>query len=364
MSLDELAAEIKRRARAKQDLVVPAEKLEAIVLEAGGEPELRLAVANGKRKTFRISAHVHTQLGEYTGLPPREYWGMHAEAPELLARKVNRFLESKARDSWTFRTQDGAVRAFLSESYLENEDLVEAVLPVLKERDLIVMSCAITTTWLHIKAVDRSIERDVPTGRKLGDGTHMVFDTISPGVVISNSEVAESSFSIETSIWTRACTNLAIMGEEPLQRYHLDALFSDDARKLTATAIRSRIRDLVSSSLKEANLEAEARRLTVAAKDPMEFSEAVEVVRRADERITLDSREMRAVLQHLVESHDLTRYGLHAAITRASTDVEDYDRATELERLGGRVIALRPSEWTAVLEGLPEAPRATRRAAS
>jgi len=70
------------------------------------------------------------------------------------------------------------------------------------------------------------------------------------------------------------------------------------------------------------------------------------------------------VLQHLVESHDLTRYGLHAAITRASTDVEDYDRATELERLGGRVIALRPSEWTAVLEGLPEAPRATRRAAS
>jgi hypothetical protein len=41
---------------------------------------------------------------------------------------------------------------------------------------------------------------------------------------------------------------------------------------------------------------------------------------------------------------------LHAAITRASADVEDYDRASDLERIGGNVITLPRSDWSAVLK--------------
>src|SRR5262249_39842262 len=103
MSLDGLAAEIERCARAKQDLVVPVEKLEAVVVEAEGYPELGLAVANGEKKTFRLMRHAHTQLGNYTGIPPREYWRMTAKAPGLLTREVNRSLKSKAKDCWMLR---------------------------------------------------------------------------------------------------------------------------------------------------------------------------------------------------------------------------------------------------------------------
>ena len=41
---------------------------------------------------------------------------------------------------------------------------------------------------------------------------------------------------------------------------------------------------------------------------------------------------------------------LMQAVTRASQDVEDYDRASELEQLGGQIIELAPSQWKTIAE--------------
>ena len=42
---------------------------------------------------------------------------------------------------------------------------------------------------------------------------------------------------------------------------------------------------------------------------------------------------------------DVYKRQLYNAVTRQSQDVEDYDRATELERIGAQVIELPKSEW-------------------
>jgi hypothetical protein len=365
LSLNELYAEVERRAGGTQDLVVPVKKLQAVVVKARGKPELGLAVGSWRKKAFRIAQQVHVQLARYAEIPPREYWAMEVSAPELLAREVNRSLKSKANDTRLLRTMDGAVRGFLGESdrVLGNEDVAQAVLPVLKKRDLMVMSCSIAGGRLCIKAVDRSIARDVPTGRKLGDGSNIDFDTISPGVVISNDEVDEDSFSIEASIFTHACTNLAIAGWA-LRKYRLDAPLRGETRKLAVAAIRDRMHALVITALDAANLGAEAQRLKLAAENRIALDDAVQAVERAGEGITLTATEKRSVLQHFIEGRDFTRYGLQAAVTRASADVEDYDRATELERLGGRVIALPSVEWKSIPQGMRHAPRASLKAAS
>jgi hypothetical protein len=374
-SLEELAAEVERRAGVKRDLVAAVENLEAVVLEAEGKPELRLAVANGKTETFGITPHAHCQLSEYTGIPLDHYRQMQAETPELLAGFVNRSMKSKAKDRRILRTLDGAVRAFLDARYrvLDNEDVVDAVLPVLLERKLIVLSCQLTDKRLYIKAVDRSIERDVPTGRMMGDNTHGFFDTVSPGIVISYSEVDAGPLSIETSVWTKACTNLAVMGttvrnHHPSGHKELSGedwvLAARETRELTAAAIRDPLRDLVASALDEAKFEAVAKLLMLSAMSPMESSDVAEVVERVGERFGLDDDEKKWVFRHLLRGGDLSRYGLQAAITRASANVEDYDRATELERLGGRVIELPPFEWSRITQAPPAAPRVIRRAAS
>ena len=47
---------------------------------------------------------------------------------------------------------------------------------------------------------------------------------------------------------------------------------------------------------------------------------------------------------------DLSIWGLQAAVTRYSQDVDRYDRATELETAGGSIIDLGPGEWKVLVE--------------
>ena len=54
------------------------------------------------------------------------------------------------------------------------------------------------------------------------------------------------------------------------------------------------------------------------------------------------------MLRHLILEGDLSADGLDNAITHFSQDVDDYDRATELEALGGKLIELAPGDWKEV----------------
>ena len=60
---------------------------------------------------------------------------------------------------------------------------------------------------------------------------------------------------------------------------------------------------------------------------------------------TLNDTERAGVLRHLIVEGDLSAYGLVNAVTHYSQDVEDYDRATEFEALGGKLIELAPGDW-------------------
>ena len=60
---------------------------------------------------------------------------------------------------------------------------------------------------------------------------------------------------------------------------------------------------------------------------------------------TLNDTERAGVLRYLIIEGDLSGYGLVNAVTHYSQDVEDYDRATEFEALGGKLIELAPTEW-------------------
>ena len=369
LSLTELAKEIERRANAKTDFIAPVSKLKIAVRD--GAPQAVLNTVNPqimrkqdgvRERVFGINKVAHEQLADYAGIPMAYYRRMLENDPELLAHNVNRWLSDRADERRMVRTLDGQVRAVLSDKYrpLENEDLAEAILPVLMERDLLIMSCQVTESRLYIKAVDRKIEKDVPTGRKMGDGSSVFFDTLSPAITISNSEVGRGSLLIETGVFTKACTNLAIF-ETKLRKFHTGAraglsdqvyaLLTDKTRRLTDAALWSQTRDLVAAAFDEAQFAALTDRIGKATEDRIgKKADVVEVIERVGRKLGLVEGERKGVLQTLIESGDMTRYGVHAAITRYSQEVEDYDRATELERMGARVIDLSRSEWKQLAE--------------
>lgn len=350
LSLQELARKIEENAAAKRDFVAKTEAIEMLP----GDDDVALVLNEEHALTMNDLAH--TQLATYARIPADYYRRMRADSPELLSRNVNHWLH-KSPDKRLVRTMNSTARAFLSDSYrpLENEELAGAVLPILLENRLEVMSCDITEHRLYIKAVDERITRDVPSGRKIGDGSHVFFDTCSPAIIISNSEVGSGALSVETGVFTKVCTNLATIAKDGMKRRHVGArheltdnlqhLLSDDTKRATDKAIWLQVRDVVRGAFDEAKFEARTVQMGALATIPLNGEKAVETVKFTAKKFGLSEGEGNSILKHLIEGGDLTAYGLFNAVTRSAQDHEDYDRASDLETLGGKLLELPRGQW-------------------
>jgi hypothetical protein len=346
-TLLELAQEIERQKTAKHDYAAPTSLVSML---NDGTFDIN------QEKPFSVTALAHEQLATFADIPNKYYKRMLHEDPTLLATNVNTWMHRKP-ETRMIRTLDGTMRAFLSDKYrpLDNDALLEAALPPLLELGVEIMSCEVTTNRLYLKVVDKRIMKDIPTGRKLGDGSHVFFDTISPALVLSNSEVGLGALSVQTSVFTHLCTNLAVVSERSTRKYHVGrrmdigeevyALLSDGTRRLTDAALWAQIGDVVRKAFDLAQFDAIASKISEASNDPIE-GDPIKVVELTAKKHMWSAGETSSVLQHLIKNGDLTRYGLHAAVTRTAEDIQDYDRATSFEQLGGKIIELTQNEWS------------------
>ncbi len=347
-SLTELAQEITRRAEAKRDFIVPSNKM---LMTA----DTRLEFGDISVKPNDLA---HAQIASAVDIPKKYYDRMRAEAPELLSNNVNLWFKKNPVNRMV-RCLDDTNRALLSEKFrpLENEDLAQATLPILMEKELDIMSCEITDRRLYIKAVDKSLNRELMKhGGELHDGKHViVHDVLYPAITISNSEVGEGAVSILAGVYKGGCSNLATFGERSMRKYHVGskhelgneniyAMLSDETRRITDAAIWAQVRDVVKNAFERAAFESLVDTIEETRKQPIE--DVVRVVELSSKRFGFNEAEGKNVLKHLIEGGDLSRFGLFNAVTRASQDVEDYDRATELERVGGQIVELKRTEWS------------------
>ena len=79
---------------------------------------------------------------------------------------------------------------------------------------------------------------------------------------------------------------------------------------------------------------------------PMNTADVPGVVKLASRQFGLTDSEGEGILQHLIEGHDLSLYGLSNAVTRYSQDVSSYDRASDLEIIGYNILAMPRSVWS------------------
>lgn len=349
-SLMELAAEIERQAKTKQDWLVPLK-----TMEMTPEGTLHIPVPKAEPLNLNVNELAHRQIGSYTGIPAPYYDKLLAAAPHLLAENVNHWLHAD-EDVRMVRTLDGNVRAFLSNGFrpLENVDLARAALPALGGLGVEIVSSEITERRLYIKAVDRRVVRQVDTGR-IVDGSKVGFDELFPTITISNSEVGSGSLMIETGAFTHACKNMMIFRERSMRKYHVGkkhelvddsmvTMLSDRTRALTDAALWSQVGDVVKGAFNPEQFGNAVKKLSVLTEQKIEgkVEEAVEVTAK---KFGFNDGEQEDVLKHLIEGGDLSRYGLLNAITRTAEDRSDYDRATAFERFGGEIIDLSPKEW-------------------
>lgn len=361
-SLQELAAEIERQQKAKMDFVaqtqaltltIPNSSTFSIDMPTAAPKQTPVLAAMGLADRFSVTKHAHNQLGAHLGIPRKFYDEMLEKHPDLLTVTVNTLLQRDKKPRLV-RTLDGQARAILSNGYrpIDNDEIAPMVFENLMNTQAQIVSCEITDTKLYIKAL---FPRAV-TELKVGDPVQM-------GIVISNSEIGMGQISFEPLLYRLICSNGAIMQDQAVKRRHLgsriklgdDGLaqeyLKDDTRQKMDEALILQLRDAMQSFADPKMILEYADKARGAATKQI-TGDPVAAVQVLQKKAGLTDDERGGIMRHLITGGDLSQWGLANAITRHSQDVRSYDRATELEALGGTMIDLDPREWKVIAEAV------------
>jgi hypothetical protein len=373
-TLQEIAQELDRQAHTRKDYIAPQGKVEAKVIgtkmATATEPapaaeqarqDIVLDGFNGQALAIRPWAH--NQLSDALGIPRKYYDRMRTEQPELLARNINTWLQADPDNKRMIRTLDGQVRAVLSPKYrpLDNFDLAQAILPKLLDLQAQVMSVELTETRFYIKAILPTLSDELPAGMTWGSGHNAIAEyrgnqagRVVAAIVVSNSDVGAGTLRVEPSVFTTWCTNLAIMAEAAMRKYHIgrafdanDSLevFRDETRRADDRAFWLKVQDVAAAAFDAKVFQAAVAQIRAAAQAPIVSKELPAVVDVTVKRLALPADTGNSILTFLARGGDLSKWGLSSAITATANEYGDYETATALERAGGEVLAMTDREW-------------------
>ena len=334
-TIQNLYGELERQREARKDLIADTRSIN--ISSTNGVS--MLSVSTGEDIfSYRVTDIAHRQIADRLNIPYKYYERMRTDYPALLDKNVNGWL-LKNPERRMLRTLDGKLRAFLSDRYrrLDNLELVDHVLPVIAEmKGCEIISCDITETHLYLKVINKTMKAEIVPG-----------DIVQAGFVISNSEIGLGALKVEPLVYRLVCKNGMISKDLAHKKYHTGKqvedtdnayeLYSDATLAADDKAYFMKVQDIVSAAVDEAkfNLIVDKMRTAMSIKTGDNPVQTVEVL---GDRYVLNKLERASILRHFIMGNDYSHFGLVNAVTRSSQDVADYNRATELERIGGTLL--------------------------
>ena len=346
-SLTGLAAELERQLLSKRDMIVPTQRMRHQTDDIGSTAVV-VETPDGSQ-SFPSTEVFRRQIAEKLKIPFAYFERMRTDQPELLDRNVNTWLQSDSENRM-IRTLDGRARAFLSDRYrrLDNYDLLEHVFPMLQRLPgARFESVELTPNRMYLKVVTPQIQVEIQPG-----------EVIQAGVAISNSEIGQGSLSVQPLLYRLVCNNGLIAADRAMRKTHIGRLsdastnevtiFRDDTLAADDQAFFLKVRDVVESAVSQATFAnvAEKLRKTLGIRLTGDPVKSVEVLAT---RYLLNDTERAGVLRALIAEADLSAFGLVNAVTGFAQQLDDYDRSTELEGIGGRMLEQGSSEWNAIV---------------
>lgn len=358
-----------------------------IVVEAPGG--LKLAVA----------PIAHDQFAERLGIPKPYYQRMLGGQPGLLAVNMNLWLQQE-HDRRLLRMiapynedltslfqqiveQGGSdyaptytIRAFLGASYrpLDNAELVNVLLPVMRERGAALSEFSLTEHRLHAKFL--TVQRDVAsiveqyaekygvtvdqakrhyTDPKTGKDISWVEEVVQQGVYVRNSETGFAALDVRGVFKVLKCLNDYI-AEQSARVIHVGgkrgkngeaenelSFLSAQTQRLENAAIFSRVRDTAVALLDEQAQLNRALAITAAKNEVLALPlPTFEFVGNVARTLDLTEAESAVLQEEVVKSQmvegGLTRFTVSQGVTALARQTDNYDRRTELERAGWTIL--------------------------
>ena len=120
---------------------------------------------------------------------------------------------------------------------------------------------------------------------------------------------------------------------------------SDKTKRLEDEALISGITDLVGAALLNRDyFDKQMNKLRLANGNPI-TAPIARIIDVTKTHYSLTKTETDKISQKLSLSGNFSQYGLSAAVTNLASDVENYDRAIDLEKIGGNIIEMPQGTW-------------------
>lgn len=343
-SLELLAREVDRQQRSKIDLIAPTTEMTYTINN-------QLEVS--ERAAVDVTSSTMKQMATWVGLPTRYAEKMRTEAPALLSDNMNHWLHTKENSNRMVRQLDGKARAFVSDKYkrIDNYPVLESAMSAIRESDMqiSIKSCDVTENKMYLKLVSPTLEGEAKQG-----------DPVQLGIAISNSEIGMGSYIIDPFFYYLACTNGMIssksMGiDDGINMRHLGAkqnvgiIYAQDTIDLMSNSFALQVRDTIKQimSQKTLNTYLEALKGTTTRMITGNPVKAVEILSKT---LGFNQEDNSDIMRHLIEGGDLSQYGVMNAVTRTAQDQDSYDRATQFEIGGSKVLDLKPTQWNQIAD--------------
>lgn len=326
---------------------------------------------------FSITENCHRQIAGRLQVPWKYYDRLLKDHKDLVINQVNALFEREPQIR-LLRTLDGKARAFLSDRYrpLDNDAVIERALPPIVKGDIEshLMSSNVGENQMHIKVLftDERLKMDVgeaPHGGRAvpidrpghtwdgGNDARTGRDIVRPGCVISNSETGHGSLSIKAFFWRAFCDNGCIFGQNEIFNYsrtHLGSklagngdfeIFTDETKRKQDEVIIAEVTDSMASLTNVENVQKMAAALR-ATKEGPKVKDAFAAVDVMVKELDVRETEKESVLTNLLTDGDFSRWGMVNAVTKlANADDVSYERACELEQIGGKMLDLTNAQW-------------------
>lgn len=181
--------------------------------------------------------------------------------------------------------------------------------------------------------------------------------------MISTSDVGAGSLRVEPFITRLVCLN-GMVSDSNFRKAHLGTnnyqedvqeLLSDSTKELNDQAFFATVRDYLNATMRPEMFEREVNKMREAAKLEIKNFDLDKVVELSMNEVGVRGEgTKKSILSWLARGNEgagLTKWGLVNSYTRAAQDDSlDYDQATELERAGGAILDLKPSQWKRIAE--------------
>lgn len=342
LTLIQLAQKIQEQANLRRDFVSDTRNIRVT-------PNANLIVETDRNQfEFCPTNYTYGQIATVTGVPTKYVRRLQAEAPALLAENLNHwFADNPSRHM--VRTLGSNARAFLSDSYqpIDNDQIAELLLPKLLE-----MGDRARLQFASMSVTDRKLYIKLTTDRL--QGAVAVGDEVRGGMVVTNSEIGQGRVSIHPFIERLICTNGLTRNDLGMAKTHVgrkigfsgEVNYSDATLRLNDELLVSALNDAIAHCLNPETFERILGDMRAAAARPIEgdVPKAVEV---ASEQYGFTKIECESILDRLINDPNcgMSQWGLVNAVTRTAEDLEDYDRASELEAIGGKMLMMGANAW-------------------